>query len=79
MKVFHHDHLPNSVEYNGGTYVYNPLLDVSLKSNPAIKTPEIKQLTKQAICVMVLEKQLKGRKDLHNRPYKPRPYYFTKK
>lgn len=64
MKIFNKTNLPESIEYNGNTYV--PDYELSRKYKGLI-APEVKGI----IAVHVLAKNLKGKTDLHGHPYEP--------
>jgi hypothetical protein len=80
MKTFKKHHLPDSVQYNGKTYHINRNLSSILHDTGA--TPEhikegLKPTKTKMVIVEVLSKNLKGKLNLHNKPYKPTVWVFT--
>jgi len=65
MKTFHRTFLPKSIDYNGRTY-YKETARESVTPN-----------NYYTILVKVLPTSLKGKLDLHNKPYKPTEHYFV--
>jgi hypothetical protein len=80
MKTFNKNHLPESVKYNGNTYTHNATISgaMTASATPPHKVLEaLKSTGKKGVVVTVLNKRLKGVRDLHGNFYKPRPHIFT--
>ena len=81
MKTFSKDHLPEKVLYNGKTFTYNHNLTIGWERNNTPLAHIQKELKKdggrQAVVVKVLAKNLRGKLDIHNQPYKPTEWLFS--
>ncbi len=81
MKTFKKDHLPETIQHNGETYTYNRNLTVGWeRNNTDLKhiTRELKKdNNRKAIMVNVLAKNLRGKLDIHNKPYQPTKWIFS--
>lgn len=80
MKTFNRTYLPDTINYNGQTYYRNVGMSGAMKAD---KTPlktiaaTLKQQGRKAVLVKVLSKNLKGKLDLHQKPYQPTEWLFT--
>lgn len=82
MKTFNREHLPESrtIEHNGQTYHLNVEMSGARSANNTSLdhiTAELKKQGRKAVLVKVLSENLKGKLDLHNKPYKPTEWLFT--
>ena len=80
MKQYNRTYLPDEILYNGETYKVNPAISGAMHSNNTpLKTIDttLRKEGKKAICVNVLSKNLRGRTDLHGKPYQPSKWIFT--
>jgi hypothetical protein len=81
MKTLSRTDLPDNIQHNGQTYTYNRNITVGLERNNTPLAHITKELKKdnnrKAILVKVLQKTLRGRLDLHNKPYQPTEWIFT--
>lgn len=66
MKKFSRCNLPESIKYNGKTYIY-------LCSKHGNKD---RYAEKKCVQVNVLSRNLRGKTDLHGKPYKPSEWIF---
>jgi hypothetical protein len=80
MKTFSKTFLPDTVEYNGQIYLKDVFRSAALSAEQvrlsAIQD-EVKKEGRKMILVNVLSKNLKGKTDLHGRPYQPTKWIFT--
>lgn len=78
MRTFNRTSLPESVNYNGENYI----LDVKLTSLHHVLPREVSLTAlnqkKKIVTVKVMNKNLKGKTDNHNQPYKPNVWIFSK-
>lgn len=80
MKIFKKTYLPDSINYNKDTYKVNIDISGAMRDN---KTPIntiagiLRKEGKKAVLVYVLSNNLKGRTDLHGKPYQPSKWIFT--
>lgn len=65
MKTIHRANMPDSIKANAKTYT----LDIEATHS---KTPPT-----DAICLMLTNNRLRGKRDLHGQPYKPSRWIFT--
>lgn len=82
MKTFNKNHLPDKIEHNGRTYTVNiPLTTGWGKSKTQLATiaATLRKEGRYAVLVKVLHKGLKGKTDLHNKPYEPTQWIYTTK
>lgn len=80
MKTFKSIYLPDKIKYNGETYKANAAItSAMIANNTSLKTIEgtLKKEGRKMVVVNVLSKNLKGKIDLHGKPYKPQPHIFT--
>jgi len=77
MKTFKRTSLPQSINYNGETYT--PNMTSSAQLDTKREANKLKSQGEKVILVEVLSKNLRGKKDLYNLPYKPTKWIFTKK
>jgi hypothetical protein len=80
MKTFKSVYLPDEIKYNGETYKANAAItSAKLANNTSLKTisETLKKENRKMVVVNVLSKNLKGKTDLHGKPYKPQPHIFT--
>lgn len=80
MKKFSRTFLPETIQYNGQTYFRNIAMSGAMNAN---RTPHstiqgtLKLENRKCILVRVLGRNLKGKLDLHNKPYQPTEWIFT--
>jgi hypothetical protein len=81
MKTFKKDHLPETIIHNGETYTYNRNLTVGWERNNTdlkfISRELKKDNNRKAVLVHVLAKNLRGKLDIHNKPYQPTKWIFS--
>lgn len=81
MKTFNKTYLPEEIVYNGLTY--KPNTAVSNLTIQNIKLSDYVNVLKSngynLVLCNVLSKNLKGKIDLHNQPYKPTQWIFIAK
>ncbi len=80
MKTYNKTFLPENIEYKGEIYTLNLAIQIGIDRNEtSIKTisQSLKKEGRKCLIVNVLSKNLKGKKDLFNNPYKPNKYIFT--
>lgn len=78
MKTFKKSSLPPYVAYNGKVFMMHP--ELSAMANSTNKATISKKLTENKnphVFVEVHNKALKGKLDIHNKPYPPSLYVFT--
>lgn len=79
MKVFKKTHLPDSITYNGEEYKLAPTISGAMRksnTNPQKVINAVKSTGEKAVLVKVLSNKLKGKTDLHGKPYKPSEFIF---
>lgn len=80
MKTFNKQSLPDIINYRGEVYYFNPAISGAKNANNTdlkhIST-ELKKEGRKAVLVKVLSKELKGKLDLHHKPYQPTEWIFT--
>lgn len=82
MKTFNKTYLPDEVNYNGQIFYKNAAISGAMNANNTSLNTIAATLKKEglkAVCVKVLHRNLKGRTDLHGRPYQPTAHIFTNK
>lgn len=80
MKSFNKTSLPELVVYNGETFTLNTTISAGMAlSGTSLDSVQraVKSTGKKCICVNVMSKNLKGKTDLHGKPYKPTQHIFT--
>jgi len=80
MKQFTRTYLPEEIKYNGNTYKCNAAISGSMNANytsPNAIALTLKKEGRKAVLVNVLSRNLKGKTDLHGRPYQPTKHIFT--
>jgi len=80
MKQYNKNHLPQGIVYNGETYIVNaPISSAMNANNTPVNTiaATLKKEGRKAILVNVLSSNLKGRTNLHGKPYQPTKWIFT--
>lgn len=80
MKTYSKTYLPEFINYNGNRYERNSELSASFES-VFYSLPKLLEALKRggqkAVIVKVLSRNLKGKKDLHGKPYAPSLWIFT--
>lgn len=71
LKTYKKNYLPDAIEYKGKKFIRNPEPTAKYRENPG-------QEIKGAILVKVLNAQLKGKLNIHNKPYQSTAYIFTR-
>ena len=80
MKQYSRTHLPDFIEYNGETYKVNIEISGAMRDN---NTPvntiaaTLRKEGRKAVLVNVMSKNLRGKTDLHGKPYQPTKWIFT--
>lgn len=69
MKQFNRASLPAEIKYNGDRYYCLGPYEESLKEHQHTRKYKF-------VCVSVLQRNLKGREDLHGKQYQPRPFLY---
>ena len=80
MKQYSRTHLPDSIEYNGETYKVNIEISGAMRDNNTSFNTIAATLRKEgrkAVLVNVMSKNLRGKTDLHGKPYQPTKWIFT--
>ena len=80
MKQYSRTHLPDSIEYNGETYKVNiEISGVMRDNNTSFNTiaATLRKEGRKAVLVNVMSKNLRGKTDLHGKPYQPTKWIFT--
>lgn len=72
MKQVSRTSLPDTINYNGKEYILNRELSSALHDGKIFDT-------KRCIQVNVLQRTLKGKRDLHGKPYQPTKWIYTQK
>lgn len=71
MKIFKRANLPEQINYNAKVY------EVNIELSALYSIGRINKLPHDAIKVEVLNRKLKNKTDIYNRPYKPSIFIFT--
>lgn len=81
MKTYNKTFLPDEIIYNGLSYTIDTALTHALKDNTSERIIKLgaKETGKSVIMVNVLSNNLKGKTDLHGKPYKPSKWIFSTK
>lgn len=80
MKTFNKSYLPETVIYNGVVYERNASITSAMSAN---NTPistirkTLKEEGRKMVLVNVLQRSLRGKTDLHGKPYQPTKWIFT--
>lgn len=80
MKTFSKTFLPETVEYNSQTYYLNIKISAAMTVNstsPNIIQDTLKKEGRKAVLVKVMSRNLRGKTDLHGKPYQPTEWVFT--
>lgn len=78
MKSFSKTYLPQTIEYNGELYSrYISCGDINTLTQLESKVKDLKLTGCKVVMCNVLSKNLRGRLDLHNKPYKPTQWIFV--
>ena len=80
MKTFRKTYLVESVKYNGEVYTKNTVLSSGMntsRTRPEKVIQALKTTGKKGVLVEVLSANLKGKTDLHNKPYQPTKWIYT--
>lgn len=80
MKTFNKSSLPDTIEYNGSIYKLNVSISSSMHLNDtpiATISATLKKEGKKAVLVICMSKNLKGKTDLHGKPYQPTKWIYT--
>ena len=78
MKTFNRTSLPESIKYNGETYIRD---NTNIYANDGIyrQIQTLKASGKKVIQVNVLSRNLKGKTSTFNKPYEPTKWLYTTK
>lgn len=80
MKTFNSVYLPDAIQYNGASYKANAAItSAMIANNTSLKIIEntLKKEGRKMVVVNVLSKNLKGKTDLHGKPYQPQKHIYT--
>lgn len=80
MKTYNKSSLPEAIFYNGDTYTVNISISAAMTLNyTPIKTiaATLKKEGRKGILVNVMSKALRGKTDLHGKPYTPNQFIYT--
>lgn len=80
MKTYRKNYLPDTLLYNGITLYYNAPLTVSATLNRTKLSTiqrEFKREGRTVVAVKVLAASLRGKTDLHGKPYEANTHFFT--
>lgn len=80
MQIFNKYHLPETVIYKGETYYNNTDIKHAKELNKTSMQTILQTLKKEGrkmILVKVLSRNLRGKTDLHGKPYQPTEWIFT--
>lgn len=80
MKTYKRTHLPDSLNVNGIEMTVNIGISSGMQRNgthPKKIAAELKKQNRKCALVLVLEKNLRGRTDLHGRLYQPSQWIYT--
>lgn len=80
MKTFKKDHLPDTLIYKGEMYwINNDITTGWQRNNTPLKeiTATLKKEGRKAVLVNCMEKNVKGKRDLHGELYKPSQFIYT--
>ena len=80
MKTYNKTFLPDSITYNGEVFKLNSMISGGMnasRTNPKQVIEALKSTGKRGILVNVMSKNLKGKTDLHGKPYQPSKFIFT--
>ena len=80
MKTFNKNHLAEAIEYNGETYQPNRNISGSMvlnNTNLEFIKKKLRLQGRKCILVKVLSNNLKGKNDLHGKPYQPSQWIYT--
>ena len=80
MKIFKKTYLVESINYNGEVYTKNTVISSGMnasRTRPEKVLEALKTTGKKGVLVEVLSKSLKGKTDLHNKPYQPTKWIYT--
>lgn len=81
MKTLSRTYLPETIEHGGQTYTLNRFCTIGWERNNTPLSHITRELKKdnnrKAILVKVLAKNLRGKLDVHNKPYQPTRWIYT--
>lgn len=77
MKTFSRPFLPAAIEFKGRVYTRELELDKDLIKYPEHLRIALEANGKVAVLVKVLAKNLRGKEDLHGKPYQPSTWIYT--
>ena len=80
MKQYSKTHLPDCIIYKGETYKVNIEISGAMRDNNTSFNTIAATLRKEgrkAVLVNVMSKNLRGKTDLHGKPYQPTKWIFT--
>lgn len=80
MKTLSRTDLPEFIQQHGQKYTLNRMITDAMERNGTTLghiSNELKKEGRKAILVNVLSKNLRGKLDIHNKPYKPTRWIFT--
>ena len=79
MKIFYRTNLPKVIKYNGRNYGVFESINTLRFNNADLNQyiENLKSVGHKVITVKVLQRNLKGRTDLHGNFYKPSEWFFV--
>ena len=80
MKTFSRQFLPETIEIGADVYKVNIELSHGMRMNNTPKkaiSATLKKDGRRAILVKVLSRNLRGKTDLHGKPYQPSEWIYT--
>lgn len=80
MKTFRRTYRPEKIKYNGETYTPNATISGAMlasRTKPEAVAMAVRTTGKKAVLVEVLSRNLKGKTDLHGKPYEPTKHIYT--
>lgn len=80
MKTYNKDHLPDYIDYKGERYMLNVEISGAMNANnTSVKTISntLKKEKRRGVLVNCMDKRLKGKRDLHHKPYEPTKWIYT--
>lgn len=80
MKTYRKTYLPDSITYQGKELKHNASMSGAMIANgtkPNVIAKILRQTGRIGVLVLVLSKNLKGRTDLHGKPYEPTQHIFS--
>jgi hypothetical protein len=80
MKIYNKTYLPDTIKYNGLELTLNASISGAMNSNntpPRVIIDTLKKENRIGVLVLVLHKNLRGKKDLHGNIYQPTKWIYS--